>query len=90
MKTWRFAILSPSEVLAKMAYGSGVKNQGLVTSIDNCPPIADGEGSVVTARFVTREVHVVASMDVIGADGGRSKGLTDLHAVPGTVAVPGT
>jgi hypothetical protein len=27
----------------------------LVTAIDDCPPIADGEGSVVTARFVTRE-----------------------------------
>ena len=37
--------------------------------IDDCPPIADGEGSVVTARFVTREVHVVASVDVLGADG---------------------
>ena len=33
------------------------------------PPIAGGEGSVVTARFVTREVHVVASVDVLGADG---------------------
>jgi hypothetical protein len=41
----------------------------MVTSIDDCPPIADGEGSVVTARFVTREVHVVASVDVLGADG---------------------
>ncbi|MBM3964668.1 MAG: hypothetical protein FJ308_06320 [Planctomycetes bacterium] len=29
----------------------------------------DGEGSVVTARFVTREVHIVASVDVLGADG---------------------
>ena len=28
---------------------------------DDCPPIAGGEGSVVTAGFVTREVHVVAS-----------------------------
>jgi hypothetical protein len=41
----------------------------LVTAIDDCPPIADGEGSVVTARFVTGEVHVVASVDVLGADG---------------------
>jgi hypothetical protein len=37
------------------------------TPIDDCPPIADG--SVATARFVTREVHVVASVDVLGADG---------------------
>lgn len=40
----------------------------MVTSIDDCPSIADGEGSVVTARFVTREVHIVASVDVLGAD----------------------
>ena len=35
----------------------------------DCPPIADDEGSVVTARVVTREVHVVASVDVLGAEG---------------------
>jgi hypothetical protein len=46
-----------------------VSGLALVTAIDNCPPIASGEGSVVTARFVTREVHVVASVDVLGADG---------------------
>ena len=46
-----------------------VSGLALVTAIDDCPPIADGEGSVVTARFVTREVHIVASVDVLGADG---------------------
>jgi hypothetical protein len=46
-----------------------VSGLALVTAIDDCPPIADGKGSVVTARFVTREVHVVASVDVLGADG---------------------
>ena len=46
-----------------------VSGLALVTAIDDCPPIADGEGSVVTARFLTREVHVVASVDVLGADG---------------------
>jgi hypothetical protein len=46
-----------------------VSGLALVTAIKDCPPIADGEGSVVTARFVTREVHVVASVDVLGADG---------------------
>jgi hypothetical protein len=30
-----------------------VSGLALVTCIDDCPPIADGEGSVVTARFVT-------------------------------------
>ena len=46
-----------------------VSGLALVTAIEDCPPIAGGEGSVVTARFVTREVHVVASVDVLGADG---------------------
>jgi hypothetical protein len=46
-----------------------VSGLALVTAIKDCTPIADGEGSVVTARFVTREVHVVASVDVLGADG---------------------
>ena len=46
-----------------------VSGLALVTAIDDCPPIAGGEGSVVTARFVTRQVHVVASVDVLGADG---------------------
>jgi hypothetical protein len=46
-----------------------VSGLALVHAIDDCPSIAGGEGSVVTARFVTREVHVVASVDVLGADG---------------------
>jgi hypothetical protein len=46
-----------------------VSGLALVTAIDDCPPIACGEGSVVTARFVTREVHIVASVDMLGADG---------------------
>ncbi|MFY7876510.1 MAG: Hint domain-containing protein, partial [Pirellula sp.] len=46
-----------------------VKGSATVTSIDDCPEIADGEGSVVTARFTTREVHVVASVDIQGPDG---------------------
>ena len=46
-----------------------VSGLALVTAIEDCPPIAGGEGSVVTARFVTREVRVVASVDVLGADG---------------------
>jgi hypothetical protein len=46
-----------------------VSGLALVTAIDDCPQIAGGEGSVVTARFVTREVHFVASVDVLGADG---------------------
>jgi hypothetical protein len=46
-----------------------VSGQALVTAVEACPPIAGGEGSVVTARFVTREVHVVASVEVLDPDG---------------------
>ncbi len=58
-----------------------VSGLALVTSIDDCPPIACGEGSLVTARFVTREVHVVASVDVLGADG-------TLETITGTTIHP--
>jgi hypothetical protein len=37
-----------------------VHGYALVTSIDDCPEIADGEGSVVTAKFLTREVNTIA------------------------------
>ncbi len=40
-----------------------------VQSIDPCPPIAQGEGSVVTARFTTRQVDQVCSVTVVGPDG---------------------
>ncbi len=40
-----------------------------VASIDACPAIADGEGSVVTARFVTRQVDTIARVELLGADG---------------------
>ena len=63
-----------------------VSGLALVTAMDDCPPIAVGEGSVVTARFVTREVHVVASrsetipwnmtiMASIGGDHGKTRDL---------------
>ena len=58
-----------------------ISGLALVTPIDDCPPIADGEGSVVTARFFTREVHVVASVDVLGADG-------TLETITGTTIHP--
>jgi len=40
-----------------------------VTALEACPPIAAGEGSVVTARFITRQVDEVATIEVIGPDG---------------------
>jgi hypothetical protein len=33
VKTWGFAILSPVEFLAKMAYGSGMKNQAIASGV---------------------------------------------------------
>ncbi|XZE34656.1 polymorphic toxin-type HINT domain-containing protein [Pirellulaceae bacterium SH501] len=40
-----------------------------VTSIKPCPRIASGEGSVVTARFITREVNSIVRAEIIGPDG---------------------
>ncbi len=46
-----------------------VSGSALVTDIADCPEIADGEGSVVTARFITREVHVIARVEILGPNG---------------------
>ncbi len=46
-----------------------VQGVAIVTSIGECPPIASGEGSVVTARFLTQEVHEIARVEVEGPDG---------------------
>jgi hypothetical protein len=40
-----------------------------VTSIKPCPRIASGEGSVVTARFITREVNSIVRAEIEGPDG---------------------
>jgi hypothetical protein len=48
-----------------------VSGHAFVTALDECPPIASGVGSVVTARFITREVQVVASAEVCSHDGRR-------------------
>jgi hypothetical protein len=54
----------PMNLAELEVYGSA-----LVTAIEPCPPIADGDGSVVTARFVTREVHELARLEILGPDG---------------------
>ncbi|MFN7843074.1 MAG: polymorphic toxin-type HINT domain-containing protein [Pirellula sp.] len=46
-----------------------VEGFALVTSIDDCPEIAGGEGSIVTATFNTREVNTIARAEIIGPDG---------------------
>jgi hypothetical protein len=46
-----------------------VTGVAIVTSIGECPTIAEGEGSVITARFLTRQVEVIARAEILGADG---------------------
>ncbi|XZE18180.1 polymorphic toxin-type HINT domain-containing protein [Pirellulaceae bacterium SH449] len=46
-----------------------VHGSAIVTAVDECPEIASGEGSVVTARFTTREVNTIARAEIIGPDG---------------------
>jgi hypothetical protein len=41
-----------------------VHGAAIITDIGNCPEIAEGEGSVVTARYLTREVHAIARVTV--------------------------
>ncbi len=40
-----------------------------VTAIGPCPTISTGEGSVITARFLTREVDVIVRAEILGPDG---------------------
>jgi hypothetical protein len=46
-----------------------VQGSAKVTSIDDCPEIAGGEGSIVTATFNTREVNTIVHAEIIGPDG---------------------
>ena len=55
-----------------------VHGSAIVTAVDECPEIAGSSqpealarelGSVVTARFITREVNTIARAEVIGPDG---------------------
>ena len=49
-----------------------------VTVIDPCPPIADGDGRVVTVRFVTRDVANVVRVSLANGTAIRA---TDVHPV---------
>jgi hypothetical protein len=46
-----------------------IDGDAFITSIDPCPVIAGGEGSVVTARFMTRQVDELATVTILGPDG---------------------
>lgn len=58
-----------------------VSGTAIVTSVEECPSIASGDGSVVTARFLTREVHVIVRAEVLGPDG-------SIELVEGTTVHP--
>ena len=46
-----------------------IDGEATVTSIESCPPIAAGDGSAVTGRFVTRQVDEIAVVKVLGPNG---------------------
>jgi hypothetical protein len=52
-----------------------------VTSVEPCPAIAAGNGSVVTARFITRQVDQIATVKVLGPNG-------QIEALTGTTVHP--
>ena len=46
-----------------------VMGLAFVNSVEVCPEIAVGEGSVITGRFLTRQVDEIARVEIRGADG---------------------
>ena len=56
----------------------GIDGLAEVTAIRPCPPIAEGEGRVVTGRFVTRDV---ANVVLIAFENGTEIRATDVHPV---------
>jgi hypothetical protein len=58
-----------------------VQGSALVTAVENCPEIASGDGSVVTARFLTRQVDVIARVEILGPSG-------QIEALEGTTIHP--
>lgn len=46
-----------------------IQGVGIIRSIDPCPPIATGEGSVVTARFITHGEQEVVALTLVDDQG---------------------
>ena len=46
-----------------------IVGRALVTSIEVCPAMAEGSGSVVTGRFITRKVNTTARVEIVGPEG---------------------
>ena len=57
-------------LLAEMDF----KGTGVVTNIEDCPPIAEGRGEVVTGRFVTRRANNLVEVSL--SDGTSITGTT--------------
>ena len=57
--------------------------QGLarVTAVEDCPEIATGDGIVVTAQFLTRQVDAIARVEMLEPDG-------QIETVEGTTIHP--
>ncbi|MEI7863630.1 MAG: Hint domain-containing protein, partial [Planctomycetota bacterium] len=56
----------------------GIDGLAEVTAVRACPPIAEGEGQVVTGRFVTRDV---ANVVLIAFESGTEIRATDVHPI---------
>jgi Restriction endonuclease fold toxin 7/Pretoxin HINT domain len=61
--------LQPGTTLSMHIEELKIDGTAFITAIDPCPVIAPGEGSVVTARFMTRQVDEVATVTILGPDG---------------------
>ncbi len=46
-----------------------IQGVGVIRSIDPCPPLATGEGSVVTARFITHGVQGIVALTLVDEQG---------------------
>jgi hypothetical protein len=61
--------LQPGTTMSMHIEELKIDGNAFITSIDPCPVIAAGEGSVVTARFMTRQVDELATVTILGPDG---------------------
>jgi hypothetical protein len=61
--------LQPGTTLSMHIEELKIDGDAFITSIDPCPVIAGGDGSVVTARFMTRQVDELATVTILGPDG---------------------
>jgi hypothetical protein len=46
-----------------------VSGLAFVNSVEACPEIASGDGSVITGRFLTREVNTIIRAEILGPNG---------------------